>query len=126
MLHKKIYNLYSKFFYFILFIRRIPTPATEGLVRINAKERNEKERQGRRAKKKKGIGAQRVKHLTPTRAIDALIGEEKQKKKNRDLAPQPSCPEHSGHLLQPAGITQLPYSFNPLPSPTHKRYNYIT
>ena len=41
--------------YVYIFIWRIPTPATAGLGHINAKERDTKEKQGRRAKKMKGI-----------------------------------------------------------------------
>ena len=59
--------------------------------------RDKKEREGRRAKKKKGIKAQRVKPPTLTWGIDALIRDEKQniklKKKNKKGAsPQPSYP----------------------------------
>ena len=54
---------------FYLFIIREPTPAT----RINAKERK-----ARRAEKRKGIEAQRVKHPTESWANDALIGNEEQ------------------------------------------------
>ena len=39
--------------------------------------------QVRRAKKKKGVKPQKVKHPTTTRAIDALIGYEKQKNNNK-------------------------------------------
>ena len=56
-----------------------------GSARVNAKERDKKERRGRRAKERKGIEAQRAKPPTPTRAIDALRGDieqnEKEKKK---------------------------------------------
>ena len=45
-----------------------------GVARINAKERDKKERQGRRTKKRKGIEAS----PTPSRATDALIGDEEQ------------------------------------------------
>ena len=47
---------------------------TMGSARNNAKER---------AKKKKGIEGQRTKPLTPTLAIDALIGEEEQNGKQK-------------------------------------------
>ena len=53
-------------------------PATEGSARINPKERVKKERQVRRAKKRKGIEAQKVEFPTPFRAIDALLGNEEQ------------------------------------------------
>ena len=49
---------------------------------INAKEREKKEREARRAKKRKGIEALRVKHPTPSRATDALIGDEEQNRKD--------------------------------------------
>ena len=39
---------------------------------IKAKERDKKERQGRRAKEQKGIKTQRAKPPTPTRGIAAL------------------------------------------------------
>ena len=55
-----------------------------GSAHINAKEREKKEREGRRAKKTKGSEGQRVKPPNPTRAIYELIGVEepngKQKK----------------------------------------------
>ena len=64
-------------------IGRIPTPNTAGWLHINAKERDKKERQGRRAKKRKGIVAQKVKPSTPIREIDALIGHEEQNEKQK-------------------------------------------
>ena len=67
-------NIYS-------FKRKILNPATAGSARINAKEREKKERQVGRAKKRKGIEAQGVKPSTPSRATDALVGEEEQKGK---------------------------------------------
>ena len=61
------------------------------MARINAKERDKKKRQERRAKKRKGIEAQRVKPSTPSQAIDALIGDEEQngeqKKETRNRPP---------------------------------------
>ena len=48
----------------------MPTSTTAGLARINTKEK----RQGRRAKKRKGIEAPRGNPPTPSWAIDALIG----------------------------------------------------
>ena len=47
--------------------------------RINSKEREKKESQLRREEKRKRIKAQRMKPPTPSWAIDALIGDEKQK-----------------------------------------------
>ena len=57
-------------------------------------ERNENERKGRRAKKRKGIELQKVKPPTPSRVIDALIGDEEQnrKQKKEGAGPQPSYP----------------------------------
>ena len=53
-----------------------PNPYTAVSARMNAKERDKKERKVRRVKIRKGIEAQRVKHPTPSRATDALTGEE--------------------------------------------------
>ena len=47
-----------------------------GSPRTNVKEREKKERRGRRAKKRKRIEAQGKKPPTPTWVTDALIGEE--------------------------------------------------
>ena len=66
-----------------LFIRQTPNPGTAGSARMNAKEREKKERQVRRAKKTKGSKGQRKKLPTPTRAIDALIGDEEQNGKQK-------------------------------------------
>ena len=52
---------------FIFLLGRDLTPAPVGLERINAKEREEKKSQEKRAKKRKGIEAMRVKHQTPSR-----------------------------------------------------------
>ena len=51
---------------------------------IYAKERDKKERQERRAKKQKGIEAQRAKPPTSTRVADALIGDEEHNKKKEN------------------------------------------
>ena len=56
---------------------------------IKAKKRDTKERKLRRVTKRKGIEAQRVKPRVPTRAISALIGDEKQKRRNRERNPIP-------------------------------------
>ena len=85
--------LYLRSLTIITFIIREATPATAELARINAKER-----QGRRAKKRKGIEAQRAKPPTPTRAIDVLIRDDEQKKKKQGAAPQSSYPGPFGHL----------------------------
>ena len=75
---------------FILFIKQRPNPTTAGSARINAKER-----QARRAKKRKGIEAERVKPPTPTRATDDFIGGEerkaegRRKRKKQGAGPQP-------------------------------------
>ena len=67
---------------------------------------DKKERQVRRAKKKKWIEAQRTKPTTPTWAVDALIGEKgqngKQKKeieRSRNRVPNPvaSFNRHGSH-----------------------------
>ena len=55
---------------YLLFIIQIPNSTTV-------------ERQGRRAKKRKGIESHRAKPPTPSRAIDALIGDEEQNKKQK-------------------------------------------
>ena len=64
-------------------------------------------------KEKKGIEAQKVKPLTQTRVIDALIGDEKQnesrnksKKKETGSGPQSSDPGTFGRLLRPTGIIE--------------------
>ena len=61
---------------------------------MNAKERDKKKRQVRREKKMKGIETQRENHSTPSRAIDALTGDEEQngnrreqKERNRERDP---------------------------------------
>ena len=79
-------------------------------VRINAKEREKKERKVRIVKKMKGIDAERVKYSTAFQATDALIGDEEQngkqkrtKRKKQGAGPQPiySVPFT---LLRSAGI----------------------
>ena len=64
---------------------------TAGSARVNAKERDKKKRQWRRAKERKGIEVQRAKPPTPTGAIDALIWNEeqneKQKKEKKETGP---------------------------------------
>ena len=60
----------------------MPNPTNVGSTRNNAKEREKKERQVRRAKKKKGIKGSRTKPPAPSRAIDALIGDEEQNGKH--------------------------------------------
>ena len=47
----------------------------KGMARINAKEKDKKEWQVRKAQKKVSEGQQRAKPPTLTRAIDALIGD---------------------------------------------------
>ena len=70
-------------------------------MRTNAKEREKMERQVRRAKKTKGIEAQRAKHPTPSRTNDALIGDEEQngkrenKKKETEQIQNPATLDHS-------------------------------
>ena len=60
------------------FIKQRPNPATAGSARINAKERDKKKRQVKRAKKKKGMKEQRGNLLPQHGAIAALMGDEKQ------------------------------------------------
>ena len=54
----------------------------------------------RRAKKRKGIEAQRAKPFTPSQAIEALIGEEeqngnqKEEKRKRERIRNPDTPDH--------------------------------
>ena len=64
---------------------------------------NTKERQVRRVKEKKRIEAQRVKHPTPSQAIDGLIGDEEQ---NRKQKKGKQVLEPFNRLLQHAGIIQ--------------------
>ena len=61
-----------------------PTSATIGLVHINPKDREKNERQVRIVKKRKGIKAQKVKSPTPSWAIDVLIGNEEQIRKQEN------------------------------------------
>ena len=67
---------------------------------------NAKEKQGRRAKERKGTEAQKAKTPTPTRVIDALIGDgeqnEKQKNKKKETVRGPS--------------TQLPWTLRSPPT----------
>ena len=58
-------------------------PTTAGSARINAKERKKKERQVRRANKRKKIETPKVKPPTPSRVTDALIGDEEQNGKRK-------------------------------------------
>ena len=86
-----------------------PSLATARSARVNAKERDKKERRGRRVKERKGNEAQREKPSTPTRAIDALSGDEEQneqqKKKKKETERGPSYPGLFGRLT-PAGVTR--------------------
>ena len=86
--------------YIYLFIIREPTPDAAGSVRVNAKERNKKERQRIRAKERKGIEAQGAKPPTPTRGIDAFTGGEEQNEKLKKKK------KETGRGAQ----TQLPYT----------------
>ena len=82
---------------------RIPTPAISGLARINAKEKDMKDREGIETE---------AKSPTPIQAIEELIGDEEQnenqKKKEEKMkqgtGPQPSYPGPFGRLLRSAGI----------------------
>ena len=91
--------------YLYLFIRRIPTPAIAGSVCINAKKGDNKERTNEwEERKKKGIEVERDKPLTPTWAIDVLIGDEEQTEKkkreqnegNSKWASNPATLDYSG------------------------------
>ena len=67
------------------------------MARINAKERDKKERRWRRVKKRKGIEAQRVKPPNPSREVDELIEDEEQngrqeRKKKQRVGLQPNYP----------------------------------
>ena len=80
-------------------------------MRINARGREKKERKVRRAKKRKGIEARRVKRPTPSRVIDALIGDEEQNRKQKrtkgkkqGAGPQPSYPGPLRRFLRHAEI----------------------
>ena len=73
-----------------------------GSARINAKEREKKERRVRRANKRKGIDAERVKPSTSSREIYALLGgkeqngkqNKKKKVRNRERVPNLVTPDH--------------------------------
>ena len=88
---------------------------------MNAKERDKKVRQGRRVKKRKGIEAQRGKPPTPTRAFEALIGDEeqneKQKKKKKDIWSGPP-PQIQSPPTTPIETILL----TPPPRPTGAKY----
>ena len=80
-------------------------------MRINAKERDKKERKVGRMKKRNGIVAQRVKHPTPSRVADALTEDEEQngkkkrtKRKKQGASPRPSYLEPFNRLLRRARI----------------------
>ena len=70
-------------YYFIYLLCYNLNPDAAGSARINVKGREKKERQLRRAKKRKGIEAQRAKPSTPSQAIDAHMGDEEQNGKHR-------------------------------------------
>ena len=53
------------------------------MARINVHQGKKQERQGKRAKKMKGIEVQSVKPPTPSQAIDTLIGDNEQNKSRR-------------------------------------------
>ena len=64
-----------------------------------SKECEKKERQVRRAKKKKGNKGQRTKSPTPTRASDALIGDEEKNGKQKKREWDPTNKDHSATLF---------------------------
>ena len=69
-----------------------------GSARVNAKQR-----QGRRAKERKGIETQRAKPPTSARAIDPLIGDKEQKERNRVRAPNAATLDTSVPSYDPHG-----------------------
>ena len=73
-------NLLSIFFYLL---GKYINPANPGSARINAKERDKKEKQVTKAKKKNGIKVQRMKPPAPTPVIDTFIGDEEQNGKQK-------------------------------------------
>ena len=100
---KVILNLSIILFYLFNLLYKYLNPATVGSARTNAKEREKKEGKVRKVKKRKGIEAMRVKHPTPSQAIDALIGDgrkhnrnqKKEKERKRDQIPNPTTLGHS-------------------------------
>ena len=74
----------------------------------------------RRAKKRKGIEAQKIKHPTPSWTIDALIGDEEQsekkkkKKEKQGVAPQPTYPGPYLVIYNVQGSYGEPIPFTPL------------
>ena len=81
-------------------------------MRINAKEKEKKEKQGKRAKKRKGTEAKRTKLLPPSRAIDALTGDDEQnrkpkkekKERNGERAPNPATLDYLVASYDPYGL----------------------
>ena len=70
-------------------------PTTAGSACMNAQEREKEERRVRKAKKRKGIEAHRVKPPTPSQTTDAHIGdEEKNEERNRERVPNPATPDY--------------------------------
>ena len=97
------YFLLLKIWIYIYLLHYNLNPDTAGSASINAKE-IEKERKVRRVKKRKWIEAQRAKPSTPSQAINAHIGNEKQNgnpKKKQGASPQSSYPGPFGRLLRP-------------------------
>ena len=68
----------------------------------------------KRVKKRKGIKALRVKHPTPSREIDALIGEEEQNGKEKRTKRNPATLDHSVAFYDPQGSYWEPFLFTPL------------
>ena len=89
----------------IYLIRKIPNTTTAGSARINAEEREKKERQVRKAKENEIKGLP-----TTTPAIDELIWDEeqkgKQKKEETRSGTSTQLPSTICRLLRPAGIMQ--------------------
>ena len=73
-------KLFIYLFYLLYYNRN---PATARSLRIHAKERGKKKGKVRRAKKRKGVEAERAKLSTPSQATDAHIGDEEQNGKQK-------------------------------------------
>ena len=96
------YVIFIFIYLFIYLLYRDLHSSTAGSPRINAKERDKKDRQGRRTKKRKVLEAQRAKPQIPSWAIDAFIKEEEQNrtgKKNKETGNGPHNPAKLDHQV---------------------------
>ena len=90
-------------------------------------ERDKTESQGRRAKKRKGVEAQRMKPPNPSQVIAALIGDEEQnrirkdKERNKEQAPNLAILDHSVASHDPHGS----YCRYILKTPAHRGKHFI-